>query len=555
MVLGGAAVAQGKQCTVSGKVTDLATGKPVVGLRMMVLVTAAGARKVEQVVTGAGGSYSAKVARGSMVGCYFMPEGTGGAQSFLFDEEWWSTWRPASVKVAKDTVLNHKIKLVPVREIRLIITDSGGSPAVGASVMVGRTNATSGAGGKAVVRVGKNAGATDLLIVSAKRDCGAAVRIEPGKDEVRVSLSEPARISGSVIAADGKPAAGLKIQAMPSLGGQAIYQLMSALITTDERGRFELSGYPVQSYELYWDKADGFKRGQATVTFADPTTLNPATAERAIVDPAMFAGSVCRTPATKVRQASCFALDPDDNILVCDEASSRILKLSPDDKLLAAWKVAFPPQSMDVRKDGSVLVGGNGSVAILDTDGTVKVKGTVPGKRAISAVAHSGDEVFVCVAGDAGFAVYRMKDDLKTPRRIIANLSGCCGQLDIRAYGQFVYAAENTRFSIGKYDFNGKKVADYVHSDPKKDDYYGEGCCEPKNICFAPDGTIYTAASGQMEVKRYTADGKYIGAVGKLPDADGSCVRVTLGVSKDGSRVYMLDTSSNCVRLLKEAKS
>ena len=58
-----------------------------------------------------------------------------------------------------------------------------------------------------------------------------------------------------------------------------------------------------------------------------------------------------------------------------------------------------------------------------------------------------------------------------------------------------------------------------------------------------------------MEVKRYTADGKYIGAVGKLPDADGSCVRVTLGVSKDGSRVYMLDTSSNCVRLLKEAKS
>lgn len=230
----------------------------------------------------------------------------------------------------------------------------------------------------------------------------------------------------------------------------------------------------------------------------------------------------------------------------------RILKVSQDDKLLASWKLDFAPQALDVRKDGSIIVGGNGKVAIFDANGTVKAAGAVPGKRAVSAVAHTGDDVFVCSYGDAGFAVYRMKDDLKDPKRIIANLSGCCGQMDIRAHGQYLYAAENTRFSIGKYDLGGKKLADFIHNDAKKQDHYGEGCCEPKNICFAPDGTILTAASGQMEVKRYDSNGKFLGAVAKLPDADGSCVRVTLGVSRDGSRVYMLDTSTNTVRLLRQ---
>ncbi len=69
--------------------------------------------------------------------------------------------------------------------------------------------------------------------------------------------------------------------------------------------------------------------------------------------------------------------------------------------------------------------------------------------------------------------------------------------------------------------------------DRKAADGFG-GCCEPKNMRFAPDGSMYLAESGPpVAVKRFTPEGEFLGVVG-LPVFKTGCVRVTVEVARDG---------------------
>lgn len=538
------------RCTVSGKVTDLTTGKPVAGLPVMVYVQHAGSRSANRVVTDRNGVYKTSVPRGAQAVCYVMPYDPEGKAAYLLDDAWMQSWRPRTLTVSKDTTHDIRLKLLEARDVVLTATLPDGKPASGVQVLAGRASAQTGQDGRATLKVPKKAAALDVAAISSDHKQGACAVLKPDQRTLALRMEPLRTIRGRVTDREGKPLPNVRLVAMPIIGEEAAYRLMEPMETrTDAEGRFEVKGLPVGRWMVYWNKGEGVKAGQMTVALKG-ADLEPVTAERAVVDPSLFKGSIGRSPETKITQASSFALDGDDNILVCDEARSKVVKVSPDDKLLATWTIPFQPEALDVRTDGCVLVGGHGKIALLDASGNVKATGNVPGGRSVTAIAHEGSDVFVCAQGETGFAVYRMKDDFTAPKRIIGALSGCCGQMDIRVHKGFLYAAENTRFSVGKYSLDGKKVADFVHSDSKKPAYYGEGCCEPKNLCFGPDGTIYTGASGKMEVKRYGLDGKFLGDVGHLPDSDGSCVRVTLGVSKDGKRVYILDTGNNVVRLV-----
>jgi len=281
-------------------------------------------------------------------------------------------------------------------------------------------------------------------------------------------------------------------------------------------------------------------------------------------------GMLGNTRDTQAKRLSAFCLNQDGNILACDEEKSLIRIITPDNKLKGKWELDFAPQAIECRDDGSVVVAGPGKVALLNQQGKVMAagelpmaalkfkKGVRPTKAEISkqmryqcastSVGWSGDDIFVCARAKTGYVAYRLDKNLKNRKTIITGLRGCCGQMDMTAKNGIIYVAANTSFKVVKYDRDGKKIDSFGKKGRGKEDYF-VGCCEPKNVTVGSDGSLYVAESGTPGIHRFSIDGKFLGRVGQVTGI-GGCVRVTVAVNKDASRIYMLDTSKNVIRIL-----
>ena len=72
------------------------------------------------------------------------------------------------------------------------------------------------------------------------------------------------------------------------------------------------------------------------------------------------------------------------------------------------------------------------------------------------------------------------------------------------------------------------------------------------NVAFGPDGTVYTAESNSGRIKRYSSDGELMDHIGSVELVPG-CKKVSIAVSSDHQRVYMLDITRNHI-IVMEAK-
>ena len=255
---------------------------------------------------------------------------------------------------------------------------------------------------------------------------------------------------------------------------------------------------------------------------------------------------------TKCKKLSNFCLNADGNLLVCDAGGSVVRVITPKDELKATWKMPFQPQAICARSDGTAVVAGAGKVAVVGKDGKVTKTAEIPAASkysSASGVAATKDDVFVCAyGGRTGFAVYRFNSKLDGCKEIVKGLRGCCGQQDITSDGKSLYVAECARHRVVKYDRDGKMIGSFGKRDRTGVEGFG-GCCEPKNLCFGPDGDLYTGSSANARVKRYTPDGKFVRVVGS-PKSTRGCLRVTIAISRDGSRIYFLDSGKNVIRVM-----
>jgi sugar lactone lactonase YvrE len=172
-------------------------------------------------------------------------------------------------------------------------------------------------------------------------------------------------------------------------------------------------------------------------------------------------------------------------------------------------------------------------------------------KAAVNGIAVSKDDVFVTcsMAKTYGYAVWRLDRELANPKKIIEGLRGCCGQMDVQARDGEVWIPHNCQHRVERFDREGKKLLSFGKSDRKKADGFG-GCCEPKNLRFGADGTLYTCESGPpVVVKHFTTEGKFLGVVA-VPVFNSGCVRVTVEVSRDGSTVYVMSPSENTIYVM-----
>jgi hypothetical protein len=553
----GAAPAQRRpsNCTVRGVVRDLSTGKPVPGYRLFVMVATpsrADRPNFQQALTDARGAFTLTAPRGSTVTPYWQPLVQTSGESFTLDEAWYATSGPQALKVAANlSGVTLNVKLRPLRKVRVMVLDADGRPAPGATVAAGGRPVTTGADGAATVAIlpGRQ-GQGGITVTSKDRKLGTQAQPPASGSDLRLTLKPLPVLAGTAVDDEDKPAAGLQITWMPmtdSGGGAPM-----PAVTTDAEGKFRIEAAPSKQYLGYWGNSSDYKQGSAEVTLkeGEPIVIKVA---RKVNDPNKMVGSVGLSAATKVKEPSGFCLDPDGNLLIAGEADKSIVRATQDDQLLGRYSVSFAPQCIDSMANGSILVAGQGRIAVLDAAGKEIRSGKVPNNASCTAITHWGEDIFVCASGASGFAIIRFGLDLKEPLRIVSGLSGCCGQLDICAREGGVYVALNSAFTIARYSREGRKISSFKHEDAKKPDYFGEGCCEPKNLTITPDGVIYAAASSPMLVNKYSLDGKFLGRAGKLADADGSCVKVTVGVTKDGTKLYMLDTSNSVVRLVKQA--
>ncbi len=83
-------------------------------------------------------------------------------------------------------------------------------------------------------------------------------------------------------------------------------------------------------------------------------------------------GSIGSKRDTRGKNLSGLCLRGDGNIVTADEEGKCLRVITPDDALVALWKLDFAPQAVSWRaSDDTLLVAGSGQIALLDASGKV----------------------------------------------------------------------------------------------------------------------------------------------------------------------------------------
>ena len=193
------------------------------------------------------------------------------------------------------------------------------------------------------------------------------------------------------------------------------------------------------------------------------------------------------------------------------------------------------------------LIGANQSSELTDKQIDDRVKASLTYKLKASSISAMNDDVFLAThaAAGYGFEVWRMNDRFENPVKVVKDLSGCCGQMDVKANKEGLFVAENSKHRVCHFDRDGKSIGVWGESARTGLEGFGS-CCNPMNVAFGPSGAVYTAEDDTGRIKRYSADGKLLGLVGSVELKPG-CKNCSIAVSTDGSRVYMLDITRNFI--------
>jgi hypothetical protein len=191
------------------------------------------------------------------------------------------------------------------------------------------------------------------------------------------------------------------------------------------------------------------------------------------------------------------------------------------------------------------MVGANASGELTEEQIEEAVKSSTAYKLKASSISATNDEVFLATRALAGYGyeIWRMDSKFENPSQIVSELRGCCGQMDVAANANGLFVAENSRHRVCRFDREGKSLGAWGEGAREGLEGFGS-CCNPMNVAFGPGDAVYTAEDNTGRIKKYTVDGKLLALVGSVELVPG-CKNVSIAVSNDGSRVYMLDITRN----------
>lgn len=248
-----------------------------------------------------------------------------------------------------------------------------------------------------------------------------------------------------------------------------------------------------------------------------------------------------------------------------------IKRVGVDGRVQDTWVMTgeLIPKMIHGCDDGEVYVAGNGYVAAFDETGREIRRTDVDkllGYKALASGLYVTDKHVFAAFGSGGSLrateeFWRFDRDLTGGRQIIGRQYGCCGHIDLEVIGSRLLVAENSRHRVNIFDLNGGKLNFWGARDRVGIEGFA-ACCNPCNLDVDAQGTVYTFESGIGRVKRYTADGKYLGLVGYVDTtkfdqgsrlAAQSCY-IPSEVSPDGRRIYVMDVRQHFIRVLERSE-
>lgn len=163
----------------------------------------------------------------------------------------------------------------------------------------------------------------------------------------------------------------------------------------------------------------------------------------------------------------------------------------------------------------------------------------VNSRLTVTGVAVTDKDIFVSVRKlkGHGYDVWRTNHDFEEGEKVVTDLGGCCGQLDIQASEGKLLVAENGKFRVGIYDRDGEMASSFGKRDRKAEEGFGS-CCNPMNVRCCANGDILTAESSIGDIKRFSSDGKFVGYVGRAK-IGGGCKHVAIEFDATRNRYYM----------------
>ncbi|GAB6167153.1 hypothetical protein JCM19992_31530 [Thermostilla marina] len=267
-------------------------------------------------------------------------------------------------------------------------------------------------------------------------------------------------------------------------------------------------------------------------------------------------------------------------LLAGDGKTKEIHILDYQGTILETWTLDFPPEAVAVGVD-VVYVGGGGTLARLDRHGHVQQTVPIPDDAATpqsqqrrmamrplrcSGMALSDDYVFVAFGSGWSLGskskLYRFRRDLSEPVQLAEGLRGCCQRCDLVYRDGVLYLAENAAHRVVCLNVQGKVLAKWGAAGRTGLENFGS-CCNPMNLSFGNDGSLYTAESGLGRVKRYSPQGEYLDLVGYVGVARftsagrmaASCSNIAIAVAPDADRVFVMDYKNGIIRVLARKQS
>jgi sugar lactone lactonase YvrE len=204
-------------------------------------------------------------------------------------------------------------------------------------------------------------------------------------------------------------------------------------------------------------------------------------------------------------------------------------------------------QYAQIKKQYAEMMGQQPKGELTDAEIDQQVKASKAYKMQASSISAMDNDVFLATHATYGygFEVWRMDENFENPTKIVKDLSGCCGQMDVKASKDGIFVAENSRHRVCRFDREGKSLASW--GEQARTGLAGFGsCCNPMNVAFGPDNAVYTAEDDTGRIKRYSPEGKLLGLVGAVELKPG-CKNCAISVSGDGNQVYMLDITRNFI--------
>ncbi|MCA9041133.1 MAG: hypothetical protein KDA65_12345 [Planctomycetaceae bacterium] len=170
----------------------------------------------------------------------------------------------------------------------------------------------------------------------------------------------------------------------------------------------------------------------------------------------------------------------------------------------------------------------------------------------VPSITMTEQDIFIALTSleGFGFEIWRVDHDFKSPVKIVNDLRGCCGQMDVQAKEDKIYVAENGRFRVAIFDRDGKKLSTFGHADRSSKTGFGS-CCNPMNVRCSTNGEILTAESSVGNIKKFSPDGELLANIGHVT-VTGGCKNVAIEYDEPRNRYYMMDLPNHTIHIMNE---